>query len=357
MPADDADRTEQPTPRRRAEAREEGRVPRSSDLTAAVIMLVGLVLLNWLGPGIYGRMIELTRQTVGLTGPPDAVASPVTLTVTLRRTAQTTAMMILPFLATLLALGVAGSVVQSGWVFAPKQLRLQPERVNPVEGLKKLFSMDSLTRAGLGLFKIVLVGVIGFMTIRGRIDDLIAAGAVSVSAVLPVAGEVVFSVALRIALVLLVLGLIDYGYQRWRLEQSLRMTRQEVRDELKRMEGDPLIKQRRRQLQQQLALQRINLDVPRADVVVTNPTEYAVALRYDEQTMQAPKVLAKGKDYLAMRIRQVARQHGVPIVERPPLARALYATVEVGQEIPPQFYRAVAEVLAYVYRIAGKAAG
>ncbi len=174
---------------------------------------------------------------------------------------------------------------------------------------------------------------------------------------LPVAGEVVFEVALRMALVLLVLGLIDYAYQRWRLEQSLRMTRQEVRDELKRMEGDPLIKQRRRQLQQQLAVQRINLDVPKADVVVTNPTEYAVALRYDEVTMQAPRVLAKGRDYLALRIRQVAEQHGVPIVQRPPLARALYATVEVGQEIPPQFYRAVAEVLAYVYRITGKAAG
>ena len=357
MPADDADRTEQPTPRRRAEAREEGRVPRSSDLTAAVIMLVGLVLLNWFGPDIYGRMIELTRQTVGLTGPAEAVASPATLKITLRRTAQTTALMLLPFLAILLTLGTAGAILQSGWVFAPKQLRLKPERINPVEGFKKLFSMDSVTRAGLGLFKIVLVAAVGYLSIRGRIDDLIAAGSVSVSAVLPVAGEVVFEVALRMALVLLVLGLIDYAYQRWRLERSLRMTRQEVRDELKRMEGDPLIKQRRRQLQQQLAVQRINLDVPKADVVVTNPTEYAVALRYDEVTMQAPRVLAKGRDYLALRIRQVAEQHGVPIVQRPPLARALYATVEVGQEIPPQFYRAVAEVLAYVYRITGKAAG
>jgi flagellar biosynthetic protein FlhB len=155
--------------------------------------------------------------------------------------------------------------------------------------------------------------------------------------------------------VLLVLGIADYLWQRCKLERQLRMTKQEVREELKRMEGDPLLKQRRRQIQTRLAMQRVQREVPRADVVVTNPTEYAIALRYDEATMGAPRVTAKGRDLLAERIRQLARQHGVPVVERPPLARALYAAVEVGHEVPPAFYRAVAEVLAFVYQLSRRA--
>jgi flagellar biosynthetic protein FlhB len=142
---------------------------------------------------------------------------------------------------------------------------------------------------------------------------------------------------------------------RWRLERQLRMTKQEVRDELKKMEGDPLVKQRRRQIQRRLMIQRIRNEVPKADVVVTNPTEYAVALKYDEATMQAPRVVAKGVDLLALRIREIAQASGVPIVQRPPLARALYASVDVGKDIPPAFYRAVAEVLAYVYQLARRA--
>ncbi|HRS26653.1 MAG TPA: EscU/YscU/HrcU family type III secretion system export apparatus switch protein, partial [Phycisphaerae bacterium] len=174
------------------------------------------------------------------------------------------------------------------------------------------------------------------------------AGIVQMSAAL------LYKLALRLGLTLLVLALLDYWYQRWNWWRRLKMTKQEVRDELKRMEGDPQMRHRRRQLQMRLALQRVGIDVPKADVVVTNPTEYAVALKYDEATMTAPRVMAKGKDLLAARIRQVAQQHRIPIVQRPPLARALYAAVEVGQEVPPAYYRAVAEVLAYVYRITGK---
>ncbi|HPM25323.1 MAG TPA: EscU/YscU/HrcU family type III secretion system export apparatus switch protein, partial [Phycisphaerae bacterium] len=175
--------------------------------------------------------------------------------------------------------------------------------------------------------------------------------------VLGLGAEVLFDLAVRLAIALLVLGILDYLIQRWKLERRLRMTKQEVRDELKKMEGDPLVKQRRRQIQARLALQRIRAEVPRADVVVTNPTHFAVALRYDEATMSAPRVTAKGRDLLAERIRQLAQQHGVPIVQRPPLARALYTGVEVGQEVPPAFYRAVAEVLAYVYQLSGRVAG
>jgi flagellar biosynthesis protein FlhB len=168
------------------------------------------------------------------------------------------------------------------------------------------------------------------------------------------AGEVIFSVGVRIALLLLVLALIDYAYQRFRVQKELRMTKREVKEEMRRMEGDPLMKQRRRQIAVQMAQQRLKNDVPTADVVVTNPTEFAVALKYDSASMHAPKVVAKGTGYMAMRIRELAIGSGVPILERPPLARALYRMCEVGQEIPEQFYTAVAEILAYVYELTGR---
>jgi len=158
----------------------------------------------------------------------------------------------------------------------------------------------------------------------------------------------------RVAAVLLILGLLDFFYQRWQTEQDMKMTKEEVKEELKRHEGDPLVKQRRRKVAQQLMMQRLATDVPKADVVVTNPTHVSVALQYDSDTMHAPKLIAKGADLMALRIRQIASAHRVPVVERPPLARAIFSAVEVGQEIPQEYYAAVAEILAYVYRISGR---
>jgi flagellar biosynthetic protein FlhB len=166
--------------------------------------------------------------------------------------------------------------------------------------------------------------------------------------------SLVYAIGIRIAIVLLILAILDYVYQRFRVEKELKMTKQEIKEEMRRMEGDPKIKQRRRQIALQGAMQRVKKDVPTADVVVTNPTHYAVALKYDPTGMSAPKVVAKGQDFLALRIREIAAGAGVPILERPPLARSLYRLVEVGQEIPEQFYAAVAEILAYVYELTGR---
>jgi flagellar biosynthetic protein FlhB len=169
-------------------------------------------------------------------------------------------------------------------------------------------------------------------------------------------GSVVYSIIIRVGIVLLILAIVDYFYQRYRIEQSLKMTKQEVKDEMRSMEGDPKIKQRRRQIAMQRVIQRIKKDVPKADVVVTNPTHFAIALEYDSKTMHAPRVIAKGQDLIAMRIREVAVASGVPILERAPLARALYKMCDVGDEIPEEFYSAVAEILAYVYELSGKLA-
>ena len=353
MPADDTgEKTEQPTPRRRQEAREEGHVPRSADLTAALSLLVGLVLLNVFGPRMYERMIVLIRQTLEVAEP-----SAGELRASIGRAGYAATMILLPFLLLLLVGTAAGTLAQSGLVFTPKRLIPRLANLSWKRGLKRIFSLEAVVRTLLGLLKMALVGLVAYYTIKSHIGPVLTSGTIPPAGILHLASSVLFALLVRLALVLLVLGLIDYFYQRYRIERSLRMSKQEIKDELKRMEGDPLVRARRRRAQLKQAMQRIGIDVPKSDVVVTNPTEYAVALRYDEATMAAPRVSAKGRDLLALRIRQIAQQHGVPIVQRPPLARGLYHACEVGDEIPPAYYRAVAEVLAYVYQLTGRAAG
>ena len=350
-PQDDAgDKTERPTPRRREEAREEGQIARSQDLTAAVSLLAGILLIKFLGPRMLETMLEMTRAL----GDPPAITA-AGLLPWIKQIGQAGISMIGPFLLILVIITAVGTVAQSGIVLTWKRLTLKPDRLNPVSGVKRMFSSEALARLLLGLFKVGLLTGIAYFSIRGRIGAVLSSGGSHPGGIYVLAADLIFDLALRMGVVLLILGLLDYIFQRWRLDRQLRMTKQEVRDELKRMEGDPLLKQRRRQMQSRLAMQRINSEVPRADVVVTNPTEFAVALRYNDATMTAPRVVAKGKDLLAQRIRQVAQQHGVPVVERPPLARALYAGVEIGQEVPPAFYRAVAELLAYVYQLSKRA--
>lgn len=352
MAADDgADRTEQPTPRRRQEAREQGQVARSTDLAAAVALLGTLVLLNALGPGIFRRMLTLVEDLADAHDPTaDAFVF------WLARVGYAATAMLGPFLALALVTALAGGLTQTGGLFSTRLIKLKLDAIDPVKGTQRLFSSEALMRLVTGSLKIGLLSAVAWYTIRDQSASVLATGGLGAMAMLTVGGELIFALGLRLGLVLLVLGLADYFFQRWKLEQSLKMTKQEVRDELKNMEGDPAVKHRRRQLQAKLALQRIHQDVPRANVVVTNPTEYAVALRYVEGEMDAPRVVAKGADFLALRIRQIAQQHGVPVVQRPPLARALYASVEIGQEVPPRFYRAVAELLAYVYQLSNRAA-
>ncbi len=345
------ERTEQPTARRRSEAREQGRIARSADLTAAVGLLCGLLLLGVLGPDILQRLLVLMRDLGGLER-----SRLEDLPAWIARTGYATAASVGPLLLLLLAASIAASLLQVGPYFNPARAVPKFERINPLRGWRALLSSESLQRLGMGLLKLLIASAVAYLSFVQEIDTVLGVAGAHPPGAFYLGCRLIFTLSLRVALVLLVLGLLDYLLQRWRVEHSLKMTRQEVRDELKNMEGDPLIRQRRRQVQQKLALQRMGIDVPRASVVITNPSEYAVALRYVEAEMTAPRVVAKGKDLLALRIRQLAVQHGIPIVQRPPLARALYAAVEVGREIPPQFYRAVAEVLAYVYRLTRRAA-
>ena len=350
MPADQGEKTEAPTPRRRMEAREKGQVARSQDLTAVVTLLVGLFMLQLMWTSIWGRMMLVMRRSLSdpsLADPDKAASYAVGLFIEMSN-------MVLPVFITILVAGLAVLVAQVGLNFTWKPLKPSFSKLNPISGVGRLFSGRTFATMFVNLGKLFLVGGVAYLTIRGSAEVILASTLLGLGSLLSVMGDLVFTLGIRLGLVLLLLALIDYVYQRHRHEKDLKMTKEEVKDELRSMEGDPVVKQRQRKVRQQLAMQQLRRDVPQADVIVTNPAHVAIAIKYDTKTMQAPKVVAKGADYLALRIRQVAAQFDIPIVQRPPLARMMYQDIEVGQYIPEKFYQAIAEILAYVYRLGGK---
>lgn len=340
------EKTEQPTARRIEEARQKGNIARSADLAAAVALLGAIWTLDTFGRGSLEGLITQFQRLADASDH-RTTSLPLWVFAAMRAAAG----ILLPFLALSVVLAILASGVQTRFNLAWSRVQPDLARLNPLNGVKRLFSGASAVTLLMGLAKMGLLGAVAWVTLSGQLPRLLAMGNVPAAALLERAWELTYLIAIRLGLILLVLGIIDYFYQRWTVMRGLRMSKQEVKDEMKRMDGDPLMKQRRRQAQIKLMMQRIRMDVPKADVVVTNPTEYAVAIRYDEQAMSAPRVVAKGKDYLALQIRLVAAEHRVPIVQRPALARALFASCEAGDEIPEAHYRAVAEVLAYVYRL------
>jgi flagellar biosynthetic protein FlhB len=352
MSEDYGDKTEAPTPRRRTEAREQGNIARSPDLTAAAIIITAMLMLSWYGDGLVNALRALMAEM--LAG--DWVDSGTdTIAPTILSALTKVGRAIAPLLIGVMIAAVLINLVQVGLFFSPKRLQPRIEALNPFKGLGRLMGRgNGMVTLLMSLLKLGLVGLVAYSAVRGRMDMILKAQELAFVQIFLLAGSIVYAVAIRIGMLLLVLAIIDYAYQRWRNERQLKMTKQEVKDEMRRMEGDPRLKQRRRQIAMQRTMQRIKQDVPTADVVVTNPTEFAVAIKYDADAMHAPRVVAKGRDYVAQVIRQIAIENGVPILERKPLARALYKLVEVGQEIPEEFYSAVAEILAYVYELSGK---
>jgi len=350
---DMGDRTEAPTPRRRQEARERGQVPKSTDLTAAVAMLAAMVLLNWTAPGMVRTLAGLMTTLFSYDGS-DATSTDGLLT-WLVLAGRAFASVFLPIGAGLMLVTILSLVGQVGLMLTFHPLMPSLSKLNPLNGFGRIFSMDGVMRLFTSLFKVGVIGAVAFITVRNRIGLLANIAEMEFWALACGVGEMILMLGIRLAIVLLILAIIDYCYQRYRHEKNLKMTKQEIKEEMRRMEGDPLVAERRRRVARQLAMQRMQAAVPKADVVVTNPTHYAVAIQYDAKTMTAPKVVAKGADYVAQRIREIAIAHDVPIVQRKPLAQALYRTVEIGQEIPPSLYKAVAEILAYVYELNGEA--
>jgi flagellar biosynthetic protein FlhB len=352
MPDSAQEKTEAPTPRRREEARRQGQVAKSTDLSAAVILLGGLLFVALMSDSILGRLLDITRYCLG--GNAYEIASPRDMMTTTYNVMSLAVKIVLPVLFTVLVLALLSVLVQVGFMITFEPLKPSFSKINPISGLKRMFSGKSFMQLVMGIAKAGLLAVVAYYSLKSKVPLFAYACYLDHVNVVGLAATTLFTLSLRLAITLLVLAILDYFYQRYRHEKDLKMTKEEVKDEMKNMDGDPKIKQKRRQVQMQMAMQRIKSAVPQADVVVTNPTELAIAIRYDSETMQAPKVVAKGADFMARRIREIAIEHGIPIVERKPLARALYKAVEVGQEVPVELYKAVAEILAYVYELSGR---
>jgi flagellar biosynthetic protein FlhB len=354
--ADENDnKTEPATARRRQEARESGQVARSADLTAAALLIVGLLVLSLTGPAF----VSFLRSVMGalLSGNGHGI-TPVDGRAMLDDDVRVNAPAVLRALAPIMLSVAAAAILvvglQVGFHLSAQPLMPNLARLNPLNGLGRLIAGRNFMQLAMNLTKTLLVAAVGWSYVVGQLPVILSLAGIDFPANFQVAAGIVFALAWRLAWTLLILAAVDWLYQKWRFERDIRMSKQEIKDESKRMEGDQEVKGRRRQLARKMIMQRIHRDVPKADVVITNPTELAIALQYDPEKMAAPKVIAKGAGFLAARIRQIAVQNGVPIVERKPLAQALYKTIEVGQEVPPDFYQAIAEILAYVYELAGK---
>lgn len=343
------------TPKRREEARKKGQVARSSEFGAALTLLAVVLALHALLPGEGGLSLLRDLQSTFQFSPHDSAFTFATVHQWHTRALGWEAKIVLPVLLLAAALGLVSGVGQVGFAVTPEALAPQWSRVNPASGLKRLLSMRGTVEAFKGLLKMGLVGGVCYSTLRGAIDsgELLRTMGEPLTEVVSVVGGLIWTLGLRVSVILMILAVADYAYQKYEFEKSLKMSLTEIKQEVKQSDGDPHIKAKIRRLQREMSKRRMMQDVPKADVVITNPTHYAVALTYDGGG-SAPKVVAKGQDEVAARIREVARENKVPLVENKPLARTLYGTVEIGREIPADLFEAVAQVLAFVYRTYGR---
>ncbi|MEN6521612.1 MAG: flagellar biosynthesis protein FlhB [Armatimonadota bacterium] len=347
------DKTEAASPRRREEARKEGKVAKSTDLISAVGLLFSLLLIKSAGPYLMGGMSSMMRQSLS-----NLHHNELTIDA-LRPLAISYGMkffqLCLPILAVTAVVGIAANVLQVGFMVSPKAIAPDLNRIDPIKGFARLFAGRSIVELLKSIAKVSIVSYFVYTFLKSEYPVLLDLAGLTPSAMVDTVTALGWRLVIRGCIVLLIIGILDYMYQRLQFEQSIKMTKQEVKEEYKRSEGDPQIKSKIRQRQREMARHRMIQDVSKADFVVTNPTHFAVAIKYDPSKMAAPVVLAKGQRLLALKIREVATANGVPIIENPPVARFLYKNVEVGQPIPEDLYQAVAEMLAYVYQLSQKA--
>lgn len=340
------------TPRRRQQAREQGQVARSQDLSSSLLLLGALATIYYYSPGIFQFMASLTRRQLE----DDAwltmdVATLVTYWNGLMAHLST---VMLPVFGFMVVVAIGVNVGQVGLLFLPDKLGFDIKRINPLSGVQRLFSLTNAMRLFFGIFKIAIVSAVAIVSVWGERDTLLQLSGLDALDVWIYLVQILFWTCVKIGFALFILAVLDYGYQKWKQEQDMRMTTQEMRDELKEVQGDPQVAARRKAVQRQLIMNRLGSDVKKSDVIVTNPTELAIAIQYDHETMSTPIVVAKGAGAIAQRIRRLGLEHGIPIVERKELARALYKQVEIGKQIPAEQYAAMAEVLRYVYELKGK---
>lgn len=352
MAESEGDKTYDATPHRRQQARERGQVVQSQDLASAVLLLVGASLLMNFGGGLAEELATLLGRELGQA--PNLRASPEDARHHMVSLAVGLAPAVLPIFGFMLLAAVASNVLQTGPLFVTEKLNPDFSRVSPMAGFQRIFSLQGAVRLGFGLVKVVLVSSVAGAVLWNQRMAILESGGLDMMVFAKLLCDVTLSCLFWVGFALTVLALFDFAFQKWKHEQDLKMTFQELKEEMRNMQGDPQIAARRRQVQRQMAANRVSAAVPKADVVVTNPTELAIALQYDPETMAAPIVVAKGAGVLAQRIRRLALENNIPVIERKPLAQLLFKEVDLNHPVPDSSYAAVAEVLAYVYQLKGK---
>ena len=352
------EKTEEPTAKKLTDARKEGQVAKGKDLTASGMLLVLFMVLRFTVGNIGERIIECFNKNYTLIGDLfDSMHGEFNMQYSiqvLRTTALDMLLILLPFFAVGFIVAIVIEIVQVKWKPTSKPLKPKLSKFNPINGVKRLFSVKTLVNLLKQIAILVIIGIVVYNKLKGRMADIYKLYDIPLTAAIELLADIIFDIGTVICVIYLVIGVIDYVYEKRKFKKDMMMTKQEVKDEWKNTEGSPEVKQKQRQKMAEVSRRRMMQAVPEADVVITNPTHFAVALKYEQNKGKAPVVVAKGEDYLAARIKEAARENNVEIVENKPLARMLYYNVELDEEIPPELYQAVAEVLAFVYNIKNK---
>lgn len=343
------EKTEKPTPKRIRKAREDGKTAQSMELPSALTLVALMMSAAFAGPKICRWFAQTIRQ--GLACNTDHITDGTAFIEFFSELTLQAITITLPLLASMVVAAIIASILIGGVTFTMKPLKFKTEELSPANGFKRIFSMNSLVKLILSILKIVIIGAVSWFYIKNRIEDIAAFRWLSLPELASAISKLMFGVLLRICIALLIMAAAEAIYQKWKYTKNMMMTKQEVKEERKSQEGSPEIKSKIRSLQIQMASRKMLSDVPDANVVVVNPTHYAVAIKYDNKTMPAPIVVAKGADNMCEKIKEIARANGVPIIRRAPLARTLYSTVEIGHMVPESLFVAVAEVLAMLHRI------
>jgi flagellar biosynthesis protein FlhB len=341
-------KSEQPTARRLQKAREKGQVARSKEVSSAAVLLGGLLVLLYFGQTVFQTLEDVMKQLLNFRVPSE-ITIPY-LTTIADSAGPRVAVVLVPILLAIMLFSVVANMMQGGLVFSTQSLGFHFEKLNPQKGLSRIFSKNGLVELLKSLLLLIAIGIISYQVISEHLTLYPRLILMDVRKLLYWTASISYEVFIRVAVMLIVLAIGDYFFQKYRFTEQLKMTKQEVKEEFKETEGDPVTKGRIRRIQREMARKRMMSDVPNADVVITNPTHYSVALSYKMESMDAPKVVAKGVGFLALKIRELAQEHGIPLVENKPLAQTLYKSVEVGDSIPSNLYKAVAEILAYIYK-------
>jgi flagellar biosynthetic protein FlhB len=347
------EKTEKATPKKRQDTRKKGQVAKSMEVSGASVLLAAFFCLLIFGGYMRDRTVRLFT---------DIYINRLSMNVTKDNVMQLFGeygvqilLLLAPLFISIFVIALVANYLQVGFMLTGETLKMKFSKIDPIKGFKNIFSMRSLVEFLKSVIKLTIIGYLVYSTLWAAREDLSSLSTMGPDTIFHFVADITMSLGFKIAIGLIILAVLDYMYQKYDYEKNIRMSKQDIKDEYKKMEGDPLIKGKIRERQRRMALQRMMQEVPNADVIITNPTHFAVAIKYDGSTMEAPQIIAKGQDFMALRIKEIAKEHGIITMENKPLARALYQRSEIGDSIPGDLFQAVAEVLAYVYKLKGKA--